>query len=106
MVLYDLPNLVSRFGGVIIRYLGSISTSDCTLDAEITHRVVAANSAFQQLRQSNIRSSRLWRCQSHCSLWCYVSSAVFCKDLGVVQLQSFGYMFSGGLLVGAFVAFP
>ena len=29
------------------RYLGGILTSDCTLDAEIIHRVVAANSAFQ-----------------------------------------------------------
>ena len=38
--------------------LGSIFTSDCTLDAEITHRVVAANSAFQQLRRANIWSSR------------------------------------------------
>ena len=32
--------------------------SDCTLDAEITHRVTAANSAFQQLRQVNIWPSR------------------------------------------------
>ena len=39
-------------------YLGSISASDCTLDAEITHTVVAANSAFQQLRRTNIWSSR------------------------------------------------
>ena len=45
--------LVSQF-----KYLGSIFTSDCTLDAEITHRVVAANSAFQQLRRANIWSSR------------------------------------------------
>ena len=40
------------------KYLGSIFTSDCTLDAKITHRVVAANSAFQQLRRANIWSSR------------------------------------------------
>ena len=45
--------VVSQF-----KYLGSIFTSDCTLDAEITHRVVAANSAFQQLRRANIWSSR------------------------------------------------
>ena len=31
-----------------LKYLGSIFTSDCTLDAEITQRVIAANSAFQQ----------------------------------------------------------
>ena len=36
----------------------SVFTSDCTLDAEITHRVTAANSAFQQLRRVNIWSSR------------------------------------------------
>ena len=45
--------VVSQF-----KYLGSIFTSDCTLDAEITHRVAAANSAFQQLRRANIWSSR------------------------------------------------
>ena len=33
-------------------------TSDCTLDAEITHRVAAANSAFQQLRWAGIWISR------------------------------------------------
>ena len=33
-------------------------TSDCTLDAEITHQVTAANSAFQQPRRANIWSSR------------------------------------------------
>ena len=40
------------------KYLGSVFTSDCTLDAEITHRVAAANSAFQQLRQASIWISR------------------------------------------------
>ena len=40
------------------KYLGSISTSDGTLDAEMTHRVVAAKGAFQQLRQAHIWSSR------------------------------------------------
>jgi len=40
------------------KYLGSVFTSDCTIDAEITHRVAAANSAFQQLRRANIWSSR------------------------------------------------
>lgn len=35
-----------------------VFTSDSTLDAEITHRVAAADSAFQQLRQANIWSSR------------------------------------------------
>ena len=33
-------------------------TSDCTLDAEITHRVAAANGAFQQLRWAGIWISR------------------------------------------------
>ena len=36
-------------------YLGGVFTSDCTLNAEITHRVAAANSAFEQL---SIRTSR------------------------------------------------
>lgn len=36
------------------------TTSDCTLDAEIKHRIAAANSAFQQqlLTQANICSFR------------------------------------------------
>ncbi len=38
--------------------LGSVFTSDCTLDTKITHWIVAANSAFQQLRRANIWSSR------------------------------------------------
>ena len=39
--------------------LGSIFTSDCTLDAKLKPRVAApaGNSAFQQLRQANIWSS-------------------------------------------------
>ncbi len=45
--------VVSQF-----KYLGSVFNSDCTLDAEITHRVTAANSAFQQLTRVNIWSSR------------------------------------------------
>ena len=40
------------------KYLGSVFTSDCTLDAEVRHRVAAGNSAFQQLTQPNIWSSR------------------------------------------------
>ena len=44
--------VVSQF-----KYLGSMFTADCTLDAEITHRVAAANSAFQRLRQANIWST-------------------------------------------------
>ncbi|KAA6421282.1 MAG: hypothetical protein FRX49_08768 [Trebouxia sp. A1-2] len=36
------------------KYLGSVFVSDCTLDAEITHQVAAANSASQQLRRDNI----------------------------------------------------
>ncbi|KAA6418079.1 MAG: hypothetical protein FRX49_11920 [Trebouxia sp. A1-2] len=42
----DQLEVVSQF-----KYLGSVFTSDCTLDAEMTHRVTAANSAFQQLRR-------------------------------------------------------
>ena len=44
--------------------MGSIFTSDCTLDAEITHKLAAATQgscckcAFQQLRQANVYSSR------------------------------------------------
>ena len=49
----DQLELVSRF-----QYLGNIFTSDGILDAEITHRVAAANNAFQQLRQANVWSSR------------------------------------------------
>jgi len=40
------------------KYLGGVFTDDCTLDAEITHRVAAANNAFQQLRRANIWSCR------------------------------------------------
>jgi len=49
----DQLEVVSQF-----KYLGSVFNSDCTLDTEITHRVTAANSAFQQLRRVNIWSSR------------------------------------------------
>ena len=49
----DQLEVVSQF-----KYLGSVFNSDCTLDAEITHQVTAANSAFQQLRRVNIWSSR------------------------------------------------
>ena len=49
----DQLEVVSQF-----KYLGSIFNSDCTLDAEITHRVTAANSAVQQVRRVNIWSSR------------------------------------------------
>ena len=41
-----------------LKYLGSIFTSDCTLDAEVKHTVAAGKSAFQQHRQANIWSSR------------------------------------------------
>ena len=53
MLRGDQLEVVSQF-----KYLGSIFTSDRTLDAEIRHRVAAGNSAFQQLRQANIWSSR------------------------------------------------
>ena len=49
----DQLKVVSQF-----EYLGSIFTPDCTLDAESKHRVAAGNSAFQQLRQANMWSSR------------------------------------------------
>jgi len=40
----DQLEVVSHF-----KSFGSVFTSDCTLNAEITHRVAAANSAFQQI---------------------------------------------------------
>ena len=40
------------------KYLSSIFTFDCTSNADITHRVDAANSAFQQIRQASIWSTR------------------------------------------------
>ena len=43
----DQLEVVSQFEN-----LGSVLTSDCTLDAETKHRVAAGNSAFQQLRQA------------------------------------------------------
>ena len=49
----DQLEAVSQF-----KYSNSIFTSDCTLDAEIKHRVAAGNSAFQQIRQANTWSSR------------------------------------------------
>lgn len=45
--------VVSQF-----KYMGSIFTSDCTLDTKIMHRVIAAHDAFQQVRQANTWSSR------------------------------------------------
>ena len=50
--LGDQLEVVSQF-----KYLGSVFTSHCNLDSEITHWVTRANSAFQQLRQVNIWSS-------------------------------------------------
>jgi hypothetical protein len=50
---WDQLEVVSHF-----KYLGGVFTVDCTLDAEITHRVAAANNAFQQLRRANIWSCR------------------------------------------------
>ncbi len=49
----DQLEVVSQF-----KYLGSVFTSDCMLDVEITHRVAAASSAFQQLRRASIWISR------------------------------------------------
>lgn len=57
----DQLEVVSHF-----KYLGSVFSSDCTLNAEITHRVAAANSAFQQLRRANIWSSRALDEQLRC----------------------------------------
>ncbi len=59
----DQLQVVSHF-----KYLGSIFTSDCTLDAGISYRVAAANSAFQQLRQANIWSSRALTLSAQCSV--------------------------------------
>ena len=53
MLRGDQLEVVSHF-----KYLSSVFSSDCTLNAEITHHIAAANSAFQQLRRANIWSSR------------------------------------------------
>ena len=49
----DTLEVVSAF-----KYLGSIFTSDGTLDAEIAHRVASASSAFARLRQAKVWSSK------------------------------------------------
>ncbi len=49
----DQLEVVSQF-----KYLSSVFTSDSTSDAEITHRVAAANTAFQQVRRASIWISR------------------------------------------------
>ena len=38
--------------------LGSVFNLDCTLDPEITRRIAAAKSAFQQIRRASIGSSK------------------------------------------------
>ncbi len=53
MLREDQLEVVSQF-----EYLGNVFNLNCTLDAEITHQVTAATSAFQQLRRVNIWSSR------------------------------------------------
>ena len=75
----DQLQVVSHF-----KYLGSVFTSDCTLDAEITHRVAAANSAFQQLRRANIWSSRALTL-SVLSMHGHVSSAVLWRNMGCCE---------------------
>jgi len=54
MLRRDQLEVVSHY-----KYLGSVFTSDCTLDTEITHKVAAAKSAFQQLRRG---PPGLWPC--------------------------------------------
>ena len=49
----DTLEVVSGF-----KYLGSIFTSDSTLDAEIAHRIASASSAFARLRQAKVWSSK------------------------------------------------
>ena len=72
MLCGDLLEEVSQ-----IKHLGSILTSDCTLDIKIKHRVAAANSAFKQLRQANIWTSRAFDLvlqNAFISMYCDVSS--------------------------------
>ena len=49
----NLGSLVSSF-----KYLGSIFTSDGTIDAEVAHRIAAASIAFVRLRKAKVWSSR------------------------------------------------
>ena len=49
----DTLEVVSGF-----KYLGSIFSSDGTLDAEIAHRIASASSAFARLRQAKVWSSK------------------------------------------------
>ena len=49
----DKLEVVSSF-----KYLGSIFTSDATIDAEVRHRIAAANIAFVCLRKAKVWSSR------------------------------------------------
>ena len=49
----DKLEVVSSF-----KYLGSIFTSDDTIDAEVAHRIAAANLAFVRLRKAKVWSSR------------------------------------------------
>ena len=49
----DVLEVVSEF-----KYLGSIFTSDGTLDAEIAHRIASASSAFARLRRAKVWSSK------------------------------------------------
>ena len=49
----DKLEFVSSF-----KYLGSIFTSDGTIDAEVAHRIAAANIAFVRLRKAKVWSSR------------------------------------------------
>ena len=49
----DKLEVVSSF-----KYLGSIFTSDATIDAEVRHRIAAANVAFVRLRKAKVWSTR------------------------------------------------
>ena len=49
----DKLEVVSSF-----KYLGSIFTCDATVDAEVNHRIAAANVAFVRLRKAKVWSSR------------------------------------------------
>ena len=56
LIKLQMHNLAggSTGGHAEVKFLCSIFTPDCTLDAEIHHRVAAANSAFQELQHANI----------------------------------------------------
>ena len=101
----DQLEVVSQF-----KYLGSVFTSDCTLDAEITHRVAAANSAFQHFRRASIwifSALTLSFESAILSMHRHVSVVVFWRNMGCCEAthQPLG-CFSHELLAAHLWRFP